>query len=124
MMASIEYLLAGLPVVSNPSRGGRDVFFDPDYCAIVDPEPAKIREAVEALRGRGIPREYVRARTLAKLQVERHRFTAFIERLRAEHDIPRAYETEWRYSGAPFKKWKTAEEHVREFRHQQHQLGN
>ena len=37
--ASIEYLLSGLPVVSTPSKGGRDVFFDPDYCAIVDSLP-------------------------------------------------------------------------------------
>ena len=27
--ASIQYLLAGLPVVSTKSKGGRDVFFDP-----------------------------------------------------------------------------------------------
>ena len=29
--ASMEYLLAGLPVVSTPSKGGRDVFFDSEY---------------------------------------------------------------------------------------------
>ncbi|WP_164127899.1 glycosyltransferase, partial [Stenotrophomonas maltophilia] len=38
MCASMEYLMAGLPVVSTPSVGGRDVYFDPDYCIIAEPE--------------------------------------------------------------------------------------
>ncbi len=28
MFAAVEYLLCGLPVVSTPSQGGRDVWFD------------------------------------------------------------------------------------------------
>jgi glycosyltransferase involved in cell wall biosynthesis len=27
--ASMEYMLAGLPIVSTPSIGGREVYFDP-----------------------------------------------------------------------------------------------
>lgn len=71
MFASMEYLLAGLPVVSTPSRGGRDHFFDPDFCLVVPPDPRAINEAVEALKARRIPQETVRSRTLARLRRER-----------------------------------------------------
>ena len=115
MYASIEYMLAGLPIVSTPSRGGRDVFFDPDYCIIAEPTPRAIREAVEALRERNIPRDYVRTRTLAKLTVERNRFLAFVEDIKQRHGVPRAYATEWTFSGAPFHKWKSVTDHARDF---------
>src|ERR1035437_5566285 len=36
MYASGEYLLAGIPVVSTPSSGGRDLFFHPDYVTMVE----------------------------------------------------------------------------------------
>jgi hypothetical protein len=48
------------------------VFFDPDYCIIAEPTPRSVREAVESLRARNIPRGYVQAR-VAKLAVERQR---------------------------------------------------
>ena len=115
MRASIEYLAAGLPVVSTPSLGGRDVFFDPDYCIIADPTPLAIRDAVQAVRSRNIPRDYVRTRTLAKLQPERHRFLALVEELRARSGAPRIFGTLWPHSGVRFHKWRSAEDHAREF---------
>ncbi len=114
MYASIEYMLAGLPIVSVPSRGGRDVFFDPDFCIITKPEPHSVREAVETLRDRNIPRSYVRSRTLAKLTFERHRFLAFVEGIKARHGVPRSYRTEWTFSGAPFHLWRSLQHHARE----------
>jgi glycosyltransferase involved in cell wall biosynthesis len=74
MFASMEYLLAGLPIVSTPSLGGRDYFFDPDYCLIVPPDPSAIRDAVEALKARRIPAAEIRERTLKKVKRERRRF--------------------------------------------------
>ena len=63
-MRSVEYMLAGLPVVSTPSVGGREIYFDHEYCTICDPDPAAVRDAVEALRRaifRAIyPRSYAR----------------------------------------------------------------
>ena len=82
--ASMEYLLAGLAVVSTPSTGGRDVYFDPEYCTICDPDPAAVREAVESLRSRHLPREYIRERTLARIEPERRRFLGLVEDLRAQ----------------------------------------
>jgi len=74
MLASMEYLLAGLPIVSTPSRGGREHFFDPDYCMIVPPDPRAVREAVDALKARRIPPDLIRSRTLARVSRERERF--------------------------------------------------
>ena len=79
MRASMEYLMAGLPIVSTPSIGGRDYFFDPDYCAIAAPDPRAIAEAVAAMIARNIPRDYVRERTLARVKRERERFIAFVQ---------------------------------------------
>jgi glycosyltransferase involved in cell wall biosynthesis len=79
MVASMEYLLAGLPIVTTPSTGGRDVFFDPEYCITVRPDPRTVREAVEALRRRGIPRQYIRERTLAKMEPQRGAFLELLD---------------------------------------------
>jgi len=79
MLASIEYLLAGLPVVSTPSYGGRDYYFDDDYCLTVDPDPARIREAVRELIARNLPREQIRAKTLARLEIDRARYIALVQ---------------------------------------------
>jgi len=54
--ASVEYLLSGLPVVSTPSQGGREVFFDPEFCLLVPPEPGAVRDGVATLIERGVPR--------------------------------------------------------------------
>lgn len=72
--ASIEYLLCGLPVVSTPSKGGRDVFFDEEYCAIVEPDPEAVRDGVQRMIGREIPRDYIRKRTLQRIRDHRSRF--------------------------------------------------
>jgi glycosyltransferase involved in cell wall biosynthesis len=79
MLASMEYLLAGLPIVTTPSLGGRDLFFDPEYCLTVPPDPRSVREGVEALRRRRIPREYVRQRTLAKIEPQRRTFLELLD---------------------------------------------
>lgn len=81
MRASIEYLLAGLSVVSTPSLGGRNYFFDDEFCIMAEPDPRSIRDAVEALIARNIPREYVRSRTLARVQVERRRYINLVQEM-------------------------------------------
>jgi len=73
MRASIEYLFAGLPVVSTFNIGGRDQFFDDDLCAVVPPSPDLVAAAVRAQVARRLPREHVRKRTLHKLAAHRER---------------------------------------------------
>jgi glycosyltransferase involved in cell wall biosynthesis len=79
MLSSMEYLLAGLPIVTTPSKGGRDLFFDPEYCLTVAPNPRAVREAVAALRQRRIKREYIHQRSLAKLGPQRRAFLDLLD---------------------------------------------
>jgi glycosyltransferase involved in cell wall biosynthesis len=81
MRASIEYLFAGLSVVSIPSLGGRDYFFDDEFCIICKPDPRSVREAIDALIARNVPRDYVRAKTLARVDLDRTRYINFVQEL-------------------------------------------
>ncbi|NEU11918.1 glycosyltransferase [Methylobacterium sp. BTF04] len=82
MYASSEYLLAGLPVVSTRSQGGRDTFFHPDTTLIVADDPRAVQDGVAAMKARAIPPDYVRATTLRLMTIERERFNTFIDGLR------------------------------------------
>jgi glycosyltransferase involved in cell wall biosynthesis len=95
MMASIQYLLAGLPVVSTPSLGGRDVFFDDDYALIVEPTPDAVAAGVQALIARNIPAEAIRARTLAKVAEHRERLIGLVNRIYAGCGMARDFRLEW-----------------------------
>jgi glycosyltransferase involved in cell wall biosynthesis len=95
MFASAEYLLSGLPIVSTPSVGGRDLFFDPDFCVIVEPDPARIGEAVRAMIVRDVPRELVRARTMARVEEQRRRFCGLVQAIYGAHGVARSFEEDW-----------------------------
>jgi hypothetical protein len=85
MQASLEYLLAGLPVVSTPCRGGRDTFYRPEYCIIAEANPRSIREAVDELQRRAIPREYVRTKTLELVDAQRRELLALFDAILLEN---------------------------------------
>ena len=74
MWASMEYQLAGLPVVSTPSRGGRMHYYDPETWVIAEPTASGVRSAVDKIVARGLPRTFVRERALEKVNNERRRF--------------------------------------------------
>ena len=73
MLASVEYMLAGLPVVSTPNVGGRDVFSDPEFWLTVEPTPEAIGDAVTELIRRDVPADRIRARTLKRIYEHRAR---------------------------------------------------
>lgn len=99
--ASMEYMLAGLPVVSTPSIGGRDVYYDPDFCLVCDPDPVAVRDAVATLIKRDIPRSEIRARALARIGPARQRFLELIDTLLHELGAkPTFAGSEW-----PFGRW-------------------
>jgi glycosyltransferase involved in cell wall biosynthesis len=75
MYASMQYLLAGLPVVSTKSRGGRDEFFDPDYVRIVADSADAVAAGVREMRDCPVPATEIRRRTLEK--IERHKTRLF-----------------------------------------------
>ncbi|TPM36218.1 glycosyltransferase [Mesorhizobium sp. B2-3-4] len=115
MCSSMEYLMAGLPVVSTPSIGGRDVFFDPDYCILADPDPAAIRRAVETLRDRAIPREEIRNRTLAKVEPQRRQLMQFLSELFERMGSSRPPLSRWPFPGTrTLRRWATARQHAHE----------
>lgn len=95
MFASIEYLLAGLPVVSTPSVGGRDVYFDDAWCIIAEPDPRQVRDAVAALKARAVPREAVARGTLAKIDRERRRLLDLVDDLRERAGHARRNLPDW-----------------------------
>lgn len=73
MFASAEYLLCGLPVVTTPSVGGRDVFFHPDHVATVDPDPHAVAQAVDRFVSDPPDPIAIRTRTLAAFRPHRMR---------------------------------------------------
>lgn len=101
MIASMEYLMAGLPVVSTPSLGGRERYFDPDVTMIVEPNPRAVREAVEALKARNIPRDVVREKTLKLVSRDRAAFNDFIDTLREGHPPFRSPKARFRFTFTP-----------------------
>jgi glycosyltransferase involved in cell wall biosynthesis len=93
MLAAVEYMLCGLPLLSTPCRGGREQFFDDRYVKVVDPTATAVAEGLRDLIERRIDPELVRAETLKKLQVHRERFCDYIIRIiksRSGEPPPRA----------------------------------
>ncbi len=78
MLACVEYMLCGLPLLSTPCRGGREQFFDDRYVKVVDPAAPAVAQGLRDLIERRISPELVRAETLKKLQVHRERFCDYI----------------------------------------------
>ena len=76
---SVEYLLCGVPVVSTPSKGGREAFFELDYARIVPPDPDAIADAVDYFNAHPVDPAAVRARTLEKMVGFRKRLARIVE---------------------------------------------
>ncbi|HEY7602217.1 MAG TPA: hypothetical protein VIB60_06895, partial [Methylomirabilota bacterium] len=99
MFASTEYLLAGLPIVTTPSAGGRHVYYDEEYCWTVSADPRSVADAVQALKAKQIPRAHVRDRTLRRLDSDRERFLALLNVILEEAGSRRRLTKPW-----PFQK--------------------
>lgn len=95
MYASIQYLLAGLPVVSTKSVGGRDEFFHPDYVRIVEDTPGAVAAAVDDLRQCQLMPDEIRERTLERIRLHRKRLFECIDRIYADQGVERSFEAEW-----------------------------
>jgi glycosyltransferase involved in cell wall biosynthesis len=81
MFASIEYLLCGLPIVSTPSIGGRDVFFDSDYVLIVDATPEAVQQGVAQMLERRVPADHIRQKTVRKIAEHRARLIDLVTQI-------------------------------------------
>jgi len=116
MYASTEYLLCGLPVVSTPNIGGRDVFFDPEYVRTVDPTPEAVAKGVYELIDKEIDPFYIRGATLKKIQVHRENYVSLLESIFEKEKKPFDREKAWdtyffhklglRTTVSPYVSWK------------------
>ena len=113
---SMEYMLAGLPVVSTPSVGGRDVYFDPDFCIVCEPHAASVRDAVAELKARAVPREVVRMRTLEKIAPTRARFLELVDDLLGQLGATRRLSgRDWPFLGWSGVPWAPYAAHLEMF---------
>ena len=81
MYASAEYLLAGLPVVTTASRGGREAFFHSDYVTTVEDDPGAVAAAVKDFKRRNLDPIVIRNRTIALFREHRRRMVARLSEL-------------------------------------------
>jgi hypothetical protein len=88
MYASIEYLLCGLPVVTTRSRGGRDVFFEPEYVETVEDDPDSVNQGIVNLIARAPSASFIRSRTIQKMEEHRQRLRDLLRDDLPQLEIP------------------------------------
>jgi glycosyltransferase involved in cell wall biosynthesis len=85
MRGSMEYLLAGLPVVSTPSIGGRDRYFAAPYCRIVEADPDTLAGAVHELAQDSLDRRKIRDHVAQMIGFDRHNFMINVNKIAKLH---------------------------------------
>lgn len=80
-LASSEYLLSGIPVVSTPSKGGRDEFFTSENSTIVSPDAKAISQAVKSWKEKSPDPQKIREQILNKMNNLRLRYCTYIAQL-------------------------------------------
>ncbi len=95
MYSSVQYLLAGLPVVTTPSIGGRDVFFDDEVAIFVEPTPKAVKDGVREMINRNLAAEYVRAKTFEKIKAHREYFIKLVQDIYENEGVPRNFSDDW-----------------------------
>jgi hypothetical protein len=93
--ASAEYLLAGRPVVTTPSHGGRDEMYDSRHVTIVEPTAAAVQEAVEYWLRHPVPPEEIRESIMEKFRMHRRLFMEHINRVTGIDLMPQADADFW-----------------------------
>jgi glycosyltransferase involved in cell wall biosynthesis len=95
MYAGVQYLLAGLPLVTTPSVGGRDVFFDDEIAVTVEPTAAAVADGVREMIDRDLDPEYVRGKTLKRMRVHRNYFIELVQGIYGQEGLTRDFSSEW-----------------------------
>jgi glycosyl transferase family 1 len=93
--ASTEYLLCGIPVVSTPSLGGRDEFFDPRHVKIVEPSAEAVERAVAEWSDRAPPPEEIRESAMKKCRMHRERLLHWLCAISGQELFATADENFW-----------------------------
>lgn len=111
--ASSEYLLAGLPVVSTKSIGGRDYWYNENNSIICEATPESVKDAVdlaiENLQTGVFDRHYIREQHIKSALQLRNDFSILLQGLFDRHncDVESHYILKsYCYGGSFFKKTK------------------
>jgi glycosyltransferase involved in cell wall biosynthesis len=84
MLASLEYQLAGLPVVSTASKGGRDTYYHLESCLIVEANPKAVKAGVLEMANRNLDPQLIRQQTIRQLEGDRRQYvdqlTAYVQK--------------------------------------------
>lgn len=96
MWASMQYLLAGLRVVTTPSNGGRDEFFDSEYVEVVAPRTDAVATGVrrQVLLDQPAPME-IHHRTVARMQAHRERLFGAVQAYFSSVGEDRTFREDW-----------------------------
>jgi len=94
--ASIEYLLAGIPVVSTINLGGRDYFLDDRFCRIVKSNPSAVKKAVDELIALKIDPFFIRNETIKKMKPHLNKFKNLIKKnIQIKNTNKTKFNTKW-----------------------------
>jgi glycosyltransferase involved in cell wall biosynthesis len=93
--ASIQYLLAGLPVVTTANTGGRDEFLDEENSITVDADPDAVKRGVEKMIKRAPAADSIRNKTLERIKTHRDRFILLVQSIYDEEGVDRDFSIEW-----------------------------
>jgi len=89
--SSSEYLLAGIPVISTKSTGGRDIWYNKDNSIIVEPTEEAVMNAVELckfnLKNGVFNREKIRNEHIELSNFMRNFFIDFVQKIFDKHQI-------------------------------------
>ena len=78
MWASVQYLLCGIPLVTTPSKGGRDYFYDDHYVVLVKDNPESVLNGVNMAKKRDYNPEKIRNKILQKMIKHRYEYLDYI----------------------------------------------
>jgi hypothetical protein len=93
--ASMEYFLCGVPLVTTPSRGGREELYDPRHVAVVEPTAEAVEAAVAAFQVAAPDPREIRAAALARARPHRQRLIAWLSNVVGEDLFTQADENLW-----------------------------
>ena len=93
--ASTEYLMCGIPVVSTPSKGGRDEFFDSENSRIVQPLPEAVEAAVTEFNEMELNPAEIHFNVMKKIRVHRARLLEWLEQMTGNNLFEQADENLW-----------------------------
>lgn len=79
MNATTEYLLCGIPIVSTPSKGGRDLWFTPHNHILCPPTPEGVAQAVASFKNTQADHKRIADDALNFLLEQRRNFSAACE---------------------------------------------